>query len=65
MDNKPGLPMLPNRIYSEQINVKVDDQTKHKAQLLKGHGVDTAQLFRDVITKAIDAALEALGTKAS
>ena len=53
--------MLTNRIYIEQINVKVDGETKRQAQLLKGHGVDTAELFRSKVREAIDLAFKSLG----
>lgn len=58
MKRETKLPMLPNRVFTEQINIKVDSETKRKAQLLKGHGVDTAEIFRANIQAAIDEAFQ-------
>lgn len=55
------MPLLTNRVYTEQINVKVTGLTKRQAQLLKGHGVDTAELFRQKVVEAIRSAFESLG----
>ncbi len=60
MDKTVNPPMLPNRVFIEQINVKVDGETKRNAQLLKGHGVDTAALFRAKILEAIREAFDIL-----
>ena len=61
MDKLQRVPMLTSRVYVEQINVKVDGETKRQAQLLRGHGVDTAELFRLKIVEAIESAFKSLG----
>jgi len=57
-------PMLGQRVYVEQINIKVNTETKKQAQLLKGYGVDTSELFRNKIMEAIDDAFKILDAEA-
>lgn len=56
-----SIPYLSNRVYVEQINVKVDPKTKQRAQILRGHGIDTGELFRQKIAETIETVFGALG----
>jgi len=55
------IPMLSGYSFTEQINIKVSAELKKKASILKGHGVDTAELFRRVIDSTIRDTIEKLG----
>lgn len=60
MQNNMKLPLLPNRVFTEQINVKVDVETKSDVHLLKSHGIDTAELFREALRATIQRAKSAV-----
>jgi hypothetical protein len=62
---KTKLPLLSNRVFVEQINVKVDQDTKRRALHLKGHGIDTAELFREKLKEVINDAFKTLDAQAS
>lgn len=53
-----GLPMKNSHSFTEQINVKVSNDTKENFKILKYHGVDVAQLCRSVIQDALTNALK-------
>lgn len=55
-----AIPMKTSVKYPEQINVKVEIDTKFKLQRLKERGADVAEICRQAIKQAIEEANETL-----
>lgn len=59
------IPFKSSHKFPELIGLKVDPVLRSDIEKLKGHGVDTAALFRDALRKAVNHALEVVGEEAS
>ena len=56
------LPMKNSNAYPEQLTLKVSIDTKQTLKVLKEHGVDVAELCRQVINQALELAVKKVET---